>query len=40
MKVAANRGLVGDIFTTEAEAIAWLDAQRKQTGEKPPGSST
>jgi hypothetical protein len=24
--VAANRGLVSNIFTTEAEAVAWLDA--------------
>ena len=26
--VAANRGLVSNIFTTEAEALAWLDAKR------------
>jgi len=26
--VAANRGLVSNIFTTEAEARAWLEAQR------------
>jgi hypothetical protein len=26
--VAANRGLVSNIFTTAAEARAWLDAQR------------
>jgi hypothetical protein len=26
--VAANRGLVSNIFTTEAEARAWLDAKR------------
>ena len=26
--VAANRGLVSNIFTTEAEARAWLDARR------------
>lgn len=25
--VAANRGLVGDVFTTEAEAVAWLDGK-------------
>jgi hypothetical protein len=24
--VAANRGLVSNVFTTEAEALAWLDA--------------
>jgi hypothetical protein len=23
--VAANRGLVSNVFTTEAEAVAWLD---------------
>ena len=28
--VAANRGLVSNIFTTEAEARAWLDAGRGQ----------
>ena len=28
--VAANRGLVSNIFTTEAEARAWLDAKRGQ----------
>jgi hypothetical protein len=28
MIVAANRGLVSNIFTTEAEALAWLDAIR------------
>jgi hypothetical protein len=27
--VAANRGLVSNIFTTEAEARAWLDAKRR-----------
>ena len=27
--VAANRGLVSNIFTTEAEALAWLDAARR-----------
>jgi hypothetical protein len=26
--VAANRGLVSNIFTTEAAARAWLDAKR------------
>jgi len=26
--VAANRGLVSNIFTTEAEAVAWLDARK------------
>ncbi len=26
--VAVNRGLVCDIFTTETEALAWLDARR------------
>lgn len=25
--VAANRGLVADVFTTEAEAVAWLNAK-------------
>jgi hypothetical protein len=29
--VAANRGLVCNIFTTEAEARAWLDARRTPT---------
>jgi len=24
--VALNRGLICDVFTTEAEAIAWLDS--------------
>ena len=28
--VATNRGLVCNIFTTEAEARAWLDAQRRR----------
>jgi hypothetical protein len=28
--VAANRGLMSDIFTTEAEARAWLDARCKR----------
>ena len=27
--VAANRGLTADIFTTEAEALAWLDGERR-----------
>jgi len=26
--VATNRGLVSNIFTTEAEAVAWLDARQ------------
>ena len=26
--VAVNRGLVSNIFTTETEALAWLDAKR------------
>jgi hypothetical protein len=26
--VSANRGLVSNIFTTEGEALAWLDAKR------------
>jgi hypothetical protein len=25
--VAANRGLIGNIFVTEAEALAWLDGK-------------
>jgi hypothetical protein len=28
--VAANRGLVGNIFTTEAAARAWLESQRPE----------
>jgi hypothetical protein len=27
MLVASNRGLISNIFTTEAEAVAWLDAR-------------
>ena len=26
--MAQNRGASGDVFTTEAAALAWLDAQR------------
>lgn len=26
--VAANRGLVADVFTTEEEAVAWLDGKK------------
>lgn len=28
--VAANRGLVADVFTTEGEAVAWLDIDEKR----------
>ncbi len=27
--VGANRGLIGDVFVSEAEAVAWLDSLRK-----------
>jgi hypothetical protein len=35
--VAANRGLLADVFTSEAEAVAWLDkvADRKRSGQGP-----
>ena len=29
--MAQNRGVVGDVFTNEAEAIAWLDSQLVST---------
>jgi hypothetical protein len=29
--MAQNRGVVGDVFTNEAEAIAWLDSQLAST---------
>jgi hypothetical protein len=30
--MAQNRGVSGDVFTTEAQALAWLDSRNDQAG--------
>jgi hypothetical protein len=30
--MAQNRGVSGDVFSTEAQALAWLDTRHTNTG--------